>query len=212
MSLGEDREVNKDILSIGRAVAAFFESRENPGHGHELGQLCERLAIRTAEGTNQLVPEEYEDLFPDPSVFSAVGKPADFSPLILTVKKKLYFQKYFEYERMFADALSFRAKKPVRKISSEVKEYFDGYVRQFLDPGQALWLESLYNVPYLCSPVVLAPGKPAHLPTFLPAYLDRTLICGWLCVLLLARRRTVCNDLFYRQSIRVSCRQTPGKP
>ena len=138
MSLGEDREVNKDILSMGRAVAAFFESREGPDHSRVLGQLCERLAIRTAEGTSHLIPEEYKDLCPDPSVFSAVGKPGDFSPLILTGYKKLYFQKYFEYERMIADALSFRAKKPVRKISSEVKEYFDGYVRQFLDPGQAI--------------------------------------------------------------------------
>ena len=138
MSLGEDREANTDILSIGRSVAAFFESRENPGHSRVLGQLCERLAIRTSEGTSHLVPEEYEDLCSDPSVFSAVGKPGDFSPLILTEHKKLYFQKYFEYERMVADAFSFRAKKPVRKISSEVKEYFDGYVRQFLDPGQAI--------------------------------------------------------------------------
>ena len=96
MSLGEDREANTDILSIGRSVAAFFESRENPGHSRVLGQLCERLAIRTAEGTSHLVLEEYEDLCPDPSVFSAIGKPGDFSPLILTGHKKLYFQKYFE--------------------------------------------------------------------------------------------------------------------
>ena len=119
------------------SVAAFFDPG-NPGHSRVLGQLCERLAIRTSEGTSHLVPEEYEDLCSDPSVFSAVGKPGDFSPLILTGHKKLYFQKYFEYERMLADAFSFRAKKPVRKISSEVKEYFDIYVRQFLDPGQAL--------------------------------------------------------------------------
>ncbi len=131
---------------------------------------------------------------------SSPGTKSSISKSILSTK---------EWLRMH---FPFVLKSPFVKSALRLKNISMAMSGNSLILDKHLQLESLYNVPYLCSPVVLAQGKPERLPTSLPACLDRILIFGWLCVLLLARPLTACNDLFYRQSSRVSCRQTPGKP
>lgn len=127
-----------ELKVLGPAIASFFASREHSDHAETLGKLCERLAIKTMQGNSHLIPGEYYDLCSDPLQFSAVGTATDDLPLVLTEKGNLYFQRFYEYEYTVARAVSERAKKPIQKSDPKVLEFFDLYVRQFLDATQAL--------------------------------------------------------------------------
>ena len=138
MSLIGDNQKTSELQVLGSAIASFFSSREHSEYADDLAKICERLTVRTTEGSSHLIPEEYNDFCSDPLQFSAVGKPEDGLPLVLTEKGNLYFRKFYEYEYTVAQAVLERVEKPLQKTNSEILGFFDRYVRQFLDPSQAL--------------------------------------------------------------------------
>ena len=138
MSFKGDNQITSELQYLGRAIASFFCSREHSDHADNLGKICQHLAVKTMQGNSHLIPGEYYDLCSDPLQFSAVGTAADDLPLVLTEKGNLYFQRFYEYEYTVARAVSERAKKPIQKSNPKVLEFFDRYVRQFLDATQAL--------------------------------------------------------------------------
>ena len=66
-----------------------------------------------------------------------MGTAADDLPLVLTEKGNLYFQRFYEYEYTVAGRFQ-SGQKPIQKSNPKVLEFFDRYVRQFLDATQAL--------------------------------------------------------------------------
>lgn len=134
----QDTRSNPDLTALGWAIASFFESREKSSDAHALGAICERLAIKSVEGISHLIPGEYVDLYPDPRDFSAVGNPEEDRPLIITEKGNLYFQRFYEYERKIARTLASLAHSLPSELDRGTLEFFDRYLRKFLDPDQAL--------------------------------------------------------------------------
>ena len=138
MKIKEETQVPSYLQALAGSIADFFASRENSEQAVNFGKICERLAIKTTEGSTHLTPPEYIDLCSDPSIFAAVGSPIEGLPLVLTQNGNLYFNRFYQYEHTILQAISTRAEKPFRLIEPAVHQFFDRYVREYLDSSQAL--------------------------------------------------------------------------
>jgi len=127
-----------NLQALGRAVASFFASRESGDQTDILRELCERLVRETGRGNSHLIPEQYADLCQSPLEFSAVGRPEEGQPIVLTEWGGLYFRRFYEYELEVAGALSVRANRGPRAISPDTMAFFEQTVRGHLDPSQCL--------------------------------------------------------------------------
>jgi len=127
-----------NLQALGRAVASFFVSRESGDQTDILRELCERLVRETGRGNSHLILEQYADLCQIPLEFSAVGRPEEGQPIVLTEWGGLYFRRFYEYELEVAGALSVRANRGPRAISPDTMAFFEQTVRGHLDPSQCL--------------------------------------------------------------------------
>ncbi|MEK9773498.1 MAG: exodeoxyribonuclease V subunit alpha [Opitutae bacterium] len=126
------------ILTLGRAISSFFESRESADHVKTIGLLCERLTHALENGLTHLLAHEYEDICANPLVYSAIGEPSEDLPMVCTFSGNLYFRRYYEYEQEISDALSLRASHPSRVCSTSDLEFFTQHIAPRLDPFQSL--------------------------------------------------------------------------
>jgi len=138
MSEEPQDHADANLEALGRAVASFFASRESGEHAVVLGGLCERLAQKTGRGNSHLTREQYAELCQSPLEFSAVGRPEDSQPIVLTEWGGLYFRRFYEYELEVAEALSNRSNRDSRSISPDTMAFFEQSVRAHLDPSQCL--------------------------------------------------------------------------
>jgi len=135
MNSEEKEETDWALDAFSSAISSFF-IRKVPGEeGKALANLAGELARQAGCGASYLTLTQAEEIFENWSELPAVGHDSENLPLVRTRDKKLYFRRYYEYEKQVADTFGKRLIKENSERSSE--EWYND-IFQSLDERQML--------------------------------------------------------------------------
>ena len=135
MNSEEKEETDWALDAFSSAISSFF-LRKVPGEeGKALANLAEELARQAGCGASYLTPKQAEEIFENWSELPAVGHDSENLPLVRTRDKKLYFRRYYEYEKQVADTLG---KRLIKENGERSSEEWDNDIFQSLDERQVL--------------------------------------------------------------------------
>ena len=133
--MNKETKVEKDweLVALSGAISSFFARRIEGEEGKALAKLTSELVLKAGSGASHMRAEQALEIFKDWSSLPAVGTEGDNQPLVRTEDGKLYFRRFFEYEKQVAEALG----KRLRRESSEESEFSGEGIFQSLDEEQA---------------------------------------------------------------------------
>ena len=135
MNSEEKEETDWALDAFSSAISSFF-LRKVPGEeGKALANLAEELARQAGCGASYLTLTQAEEIFENWSELPAVGHDSENLPLVRTRDKKLYFRRYYEYEKQVADTLG---KRLIKENGERSTEEWDNDLFQSLDERQML--------------------------------------------------------------------------
>ena len=124
-----------DIGCIFFCDLIFFVRRVPGEEGKALANLAGELARQAGCGASYLTAAQAEEIFENWTELPAVGHDSENLPLVRTRDKKLYFRRYYEYEKQVADTLG---KRLIKENSKWSFEEWDNDLFQSLDERQML--------------------------------------------------------------------------
>ena len=135
MNSEEKEETDWALDAFSSAISSFF-IRKVPGEeGKALANLAGELARQAGCGASYLTLTQAEEIFENWSELPAVGHDSENLPLVRTRDKKLYFRRYYEYEKQVADTLG---KRLIKENGERSSEEWDNDLFQSLDERQVL--------------------------------------------------------------------------
>ena len=135
MNSEEKEETDWALDAFSSAISSFF-LRKVPGEeGKALANLAGELARQAGCGASYLTAAQAEEIFENWSELPAVGHDSENLPLVRTRDKKLYFRRYYEYEKQVADTLG---KRLIKENGERSSEEWDNDLFQSLDERQML--------------------------------------------------------------------------
>ena len=118
----EERDWELDALAS--AISSFFERKVKGEQGTALARLSRELAVKAGTGISHLGPEQADAIFADWASLPAVGSEDENLPLVRTADGKLYFRRFFEYERQVADAFAKRLIRHTVRATPDTIDFF----------------------------------------------------------------------------------------
>ena len=115
----EEKETDWALDAFSSAISSFFVRRVPGKEGKALANLAAELARQAGCGASYLTAAKAEEIFENWTELPAVGHDSENLPLVRTRDKKLYFRRYYEYEKQVADTLGERLIKENSKWSFE---------------------------------------------------------------------------------------------
>ena len=138
MNTSSNKNQNLEIDALASLVADFFETRIGGEEGKSLAKLTRVLTERVASGSSHLLPAEVNEVLDGWKSLPAIGNEDAGLPLVCTDTGRLYFRRYYEYERLVADVLSHKCTKASVEVSNDTEEFFKNSISHFVDDQQAL--------------------------------------------------------------------------
>ena len=138
MNTSSNKNQNLEIDALASLVADFFETRIGGEEGKSLAKLTRVLTERVASGSSHLLPAEVNEVLDHWKSLPAIGNEDADLPLVCTDTGRLYFRRYYEYERLVADVLSHKCTKASVQLNNDTEEFFKNSISHFMDDQQAL--------------------------------------------------------------------------
>ena len=138
MNTSSNKNQNLEIDALAFLVADFFETRIGGEEGKSLAKLTRVLTERVASGSSHLLPAEVNEVLDHWKSLPAIGNEDADLPLVCTDTGRLYFRRYYEYERLVADVLSHKCTKASVQLNNDTEEFFKNSISHFVDDQQAL--------------------------------------------------------------------------
>ena len=138
--MNSDANKNNDleIDALASVVSSFFKTKIGGEEGESLSKLTRLLSQRVATGSSHLLPHEAKEISDGWKSLPAIGNEEENLPLVSTVHGKLYFRRFFEYEKQVAEVLSARLGRVSVKVSKESEAFFKEFLSVLVDEDQAL--------------------------------------------------------------------------
>jgi len=127
------KEKDWELSALAEAISSFFARRIEGEEGKALAKLTRELVKKSGSGASHVGAEQAEEIFEGWATLPAVGREDDNQPLVRTEDDKLYFRRFFEYEKQVAEALGKRLKREIIDFSGHGGDE----VFQSLDEQQA---------------------------------------------------------------------------
>jgi exodeoxyribonuclease V alpha subunit len=138
MNTNSNKNQNLEIDALASLVSDFFETRIGGEEGKSLAKLTRVLTERVATGSSHLLPAEVNEVLDGWKSHPSIGNEGANLPLVYTNTGRLYFRRYYEYERLVADVLTHKCTKASVEISKTIESFFQNSISHFLDDQQAL--------------------------------------------------------------------------
>ena len=140
--MNSDANKNNDleIDALASVVSSFFKTKIGGEEGESLSKLTWLLSQRVASGSSHLLPHEVKEISDGWKSLPAIGNEEENLPLVSTVHGKLYFRRFFEYEKQVAEVLSARLGRVSVKVSRESEAFFKEFLSVLVDEDQHLQL------------------------------------------------------------------------
>jgi exodeoxyribonuclease V alpha subunit len=138
MNTNSNKNQNLEIDALASLVADFFETRIGGDEGKSLAKLTRVLTERVASGSSHLLPAEVNEVLDGWKSLPSIGNEDANLPLVYTDRGRLYFRRYYEYERLVADVLTHKCTKASVEVSKDTKEFFKNSISHFVDDQQVL--------------------------------------------------------------------------
>ena len=138
--MNSDANKNNDLEldALASVVSSFFKTKIGGEEGESLSKLTRLLSQRVASGSSHLLPHEANEISDGWKSLPAIGNEEENLPLVSTVHGKLYFRRFFEYEKQVAEVLSERLGRVSVRVSKESEAFFKEFISVLVDEDQAL--------------------------------------------------------------------------
>jgi exodeoxyribonuclease V alpha subunit len=138
--MNSDANKNNDleIDALASLVSSFFENRVGGEEGKALSKFISLLTNTVASGSSHLLTDEITHIFDNWKSLPAIGHEDANLPLVFTDSGKLYFRRFYEYEKLVADVLTNKCAKASVEVSKDTEEFFKKTLSKIVDDQQAL--------------------------------------------------------------------------
>jgi len=138
--MNSDANKNNDleIDALASLVSSFFENRVGGEEGKALSKFISLLTNTVASGSSHLLTDEINHIFDNWKSLPAIGHEDANLPLVFTDSGKLYFRRFYEYEKLVADVLTNKCAKASVEVSKDTEEFFKKTLSKIVDDQQAL--------------------------------------------------------------------------
>jgi exodeoxyribonuclease V alpha subunit len=138
--MNTDSNKNKDleIEALASLVSSFFENRIGGEEGKLLSRLTSVLTKTVSSGSSHLLAEEANLIFDNWKSLPAIGDEDVNLPLVCTDSGKLYFRRFYEFEKSIADVLRKKCTRVSAEVSKDTEEFFRKLLSNLVDDQQAL--------------------------------------------------------------------------
>ena len=165
----EERDWELDALAS--AISSFFKRRVAGEEGKALARLTRELAARAGSGSSHLGSEQADEIYENWASLPGVGGADENLPLV-RIGGKLYFRRFFEYEKQAAEALGQRISRPPVRASQGMVDFFKDSLRDQVDDQQALAVGVALQKDLLLLTGGPGTGKTRTIVTMLAAHLQ----------------------------------------
>ena len=170
MNSEEKEETDWALDAFSSAISSFFERRVPGEEGKALSNLARELARLAGCGASYLTLAQAKEIFENWSDLPAVGHDSENLPLVQTRDKKLYFRRYYEYEKQVADTLG---KRLIKENGESSFEEWDNCIFQSLDERQMLAVKTALRKDLLLLTGGPGTGKTRTIVAIILAVLNR---------------------------------------
>ena len=171
MSAAKQEERDWELEALASAISSFFKRRVAGEDGRALAGLTRELATRAGSGSSHLGSDHADEMFENWASLPGVGGADENLPLVHAYGK-LYFRRFFEYEKQVAEALSQRIFRPSVLASQGMIDFFKGSLAGQVDDQQALAVGVALQKDLLLLTGGPGTGKTRTIVAILAAYLQ----------------------------------------
>ena len=172
--MNTDSNKNKDleIEALASLVSSFLKT-ELEEEGKSLSKLTSVLTKTVSSGSSHLLAEEANQIFDHWKSLPAIGSEDANLPLVCTDLGKLYFRRFYEYEKLVADVLSNKCTKASAEVSKDTEEFFRKSLSKLLDDQQALAVGAVLQRDLVLLTGAPGTGKTRTIVAMLAAYIQK---------------------------------------
>ena len=163
-----------ELDALASAISSFFERRVKGEEGKALARLAGELAAKAGTGASHLESRQAAKFFGNWASLPAVGSEDETLPLVQTGDGKLYFRRFYEYEKQVAEALGKRIARPPVSAAQGTIDFFKNFLDAQVDDQQALAVGVAVQKDLLLLTGGPGTGKTRTIVTMLAAHLDAT--------------------------------------
>ena len=138
MNRNSNKIKSLEIEALASLVSSFFGNSIGGEDGKSLSTLTRALTERVALGSSHLLADEVDEIYDAWKSLPAVGNADANLPLVYTDSGKLYFRRFYEYERLIAHVFNKKCAKASDKVSKETEIFFKNSLSPLVDDQQAL--------------------------------------------------------------------------
>lgn len=138
MNRNSNKIKSVEIEALASLVSSFFGNSIGGEDGKSLSTLTRALTERVALGSSHLLADEVNEIYDAWKSLPAVGNADANLPLVYTDSGKLYFRRFFEYERLIAHVFNKKCAKASDKVSKDTEIFFKDSLSHLVDDQQAL--------------------------------------------------------------------------
>ena len=161
-----------EIDTLASLVSSFFKTKTGGDEGEYLSGLTRLLSERVASGSSYLLPEEANEIFVEWKSLPAIGNDKDDLPLVCTPRGKLYFRRFYEYERQISEILNKRSDRVLPNVSKSAEEFFKEFLYSMVDSDQALAVGAILQRDLVLLTGGPGTGKTRTIVAMLAAYVN----------------------------------------
>ena len=171
--MNTDSNKNKDLETeaLASLVSSFFEKRIGGEEGKSLAKLTSVLTKTVSSGSSHLLAEEANQIFDNWKSLPAIGSEDANLPLVCTDLGKLYFRRFYEYEKLIADVLSSKCRNTSGNVSKDTEEFFRNSLSPLVDDQQELAVSAVLQRDLVLLTGGPGTGKTRTIVAMLAAYI-----------------------------------------
>ena len=173
MSFDSNKSKDLEIESLASLVSSFFEDRIGGEDGKLLSKLTWVLTKKVSSGSSHLLAEEANQIFDNWKSLPSIGNEEANLPLVCTDLGKLYFRRFYEYEKLVAYVLSNKCAKASAEVSKDTEEFFKKSLSKLVDDQQALAVGAVLQRDLVLLTGGPGTGKTRTIVAMLAAYIQK---------------------------------------
>jgi exodeoxyribonuclease V alpha subunit len=143
MNTTAERSNELETEALATVVSSFFERRVVGEEGKLLAQITRLLTEKVAAGSSHLAAEDLDGNFDEWKKSPAIGNEEANLPLVYTDTGKLYFRRFYEYEKSVTSALRQRCNRETVQISTDTEQFIKASLLPMVDEQQALAIDAV---------------------------------------------------------------------
>jgi exodeoxyribonuclease V alpha subunit len=160
--------------SLADAVSSFFARYLKGEEGQALSRLSHLLTLKASSGSSHLLAEEATKINPNWQDLPAVGQEDANLPFVYTKAGKLYFRRFYEYEKQIATVLKKRLDVPSSTLQQGSLEFFESSLAGQVDDQQAHAVMQALQKSFLLVTGGPGTGKTRTIVAILAAYIQNS--------------------------------------